>query len=62
MSSSLEKILDSKRELRRKLALKSVAEKLRSLEALRERQETIRRSSGRPQSAGRNPSRTGPRH
>jgi hypothetical protein len=37
MSFDLQKILESKRALRRNLAARSVAEKLRMLDALRER-------------------------
>jgi hypothetical protein len=42
MSFDLEKIIESKRALRRKLAALPVAEKLRMLDALRERDLTIR--------------------
>ena len=42
MSFDLEKIMDSKRALRRKLAALPVAEKLRMLDALRERELAIR--------------------
>lgn len=42
MSSSLQKILESKRALRRELATRPVAEKLRMLEAMRERTIAIR--------------------
>ena len=38
----LQKILESKRDLRRKLAARPVAEKLRMLDALRERELAIR--------------------
>ncbi len=42
MSFDLKKILESKRALRRHLAARPVAEKLRLLDALRERQLAIR--------------------
>ena len=42
MSFDLQKILDSKRALRRDLAARPVAEKLRMLDALRERELAIR--------------------
>jgi hypothetical protein len=42
MSFDLQKILESKRTLRRNLAARPVAEKLRMLDALRERQLAIR--------------------
>ena len=45
MSFDLQKILESKRLLRRDLAARPVAEKLRLLDALRERELAIR---GRP--------------
>ncbi|MGA2750349.1 MAG: hypothetical protein ABSG59_16360 [Verrucomicrobiota bacterium] len=45
MSLDLQKILQSKRALRRDLAARPVAEKLRLLDALRERELAIR---GRP--------------
>ena len=45
MTSSLEKIIESKRALRRQLAIQPVAAKLRALEVLRERQTEIRESS-----------------
>jgi hypothetical protein len=43
MSFNLEKILASKRALRRNLAARPVADKLRLLDALRERELAIRR-------------------
>ena len=43
MSFDLEKILESKRAFRRTLATRPVAEKLRILEALRQRAITIRK-------------------
>ncbi len=42
MSFDLQKILESKRALRRNLAARSVAEKLRMLDTLRERELAIR--------------------
>ncbi len=42
MSFDLQKILDSKRALRRNLAARPVAEKLRLLDAMRERELAIR--------------------
>jgi len=45
MTSPLQKILESKRALRRELASRPVAEKLRMLDAMREREIAIRRSS-----------------
>ena len=45
MSFDLEKILESKRALRRQLAARPVAEKLRMLDALRERELAIRAST-----------------
>lgn len=45
MSFDLQKILESKRALRRTLAAKPVAEKLRILDALRERAIAIRGSA-----------------
>ena len=44
MSFDLEKILASKRALRRDLATRPIAEKLRMLDALRERALTLRRT------------------
>ena len=40
--SSLQRILESKRKLRRELAARPVAEKLRMLDAMRERDASIR--------------------
>jgi len=51
MTSALHDILESKRVLRRKLASLPVAEKLRMLDAMRERETAIR--------AGRHPTRNG---
>ena len=45
MTFDLQRILKSKRALRRKLAAQPVAEKLRMLDDLRERALTIRRAS-----------------
>ena len=45
MSFDLQKILESKRALRRNLAARPVAEKLRMLDALRERELAIRGSA-----------------
>jgi len=45
MTISLQKILESKRALRRELAARSIAEKLRILDALREREIAIREST-----------------
>lgn len=51
MSFDLQKILESKRALRRNLAARPVAEKLRMLDALRERELAIRGSAAdKPQS------------
>ncbi len=44
MTFDLQKILDSKRAFRRELAARPLAEKLRMLDALRERTLVIRRS------------------
>ena len=41
MSSPLQKVLESKRALRRELAARPIAEKLRMLEAMRERELAI---------------------
>ena len=45
MSFDREKILESKRALRRELAARPIAEKLRMLDALRERTVTLRAAS-----------------
>ena len=45
MSLDLQKILESKRALRRNLAARPVAEKLRMLDAMRERELAIRRNA-----------------
>ncbi len=42
MTASLQKILESKRALRRELATRPIAEKLRMLDAMRERELAIR--------------------
>jgi hypothetical protein len=44
MSSSLDKIIESKRALRRELARRPIGEKLRMLDAMRERQATAQRT------------------
>lgn len=44
MSLDLQKILESKRALRKNLAARPIAEKLRMLDALRERELAIRRN------------------
>ncbi len=51
MSFDLQKILEDKRALRRHLAARPIAEKLRILEALRERELAIRGRAGHPASA-----------
>lgn len=49
MSSDIQRILASKRVLRRSLARRSIAERLRLLDELRERELSIRRATpGRP--------------
>jgi hypothetical protein len=48
MSFDLQKILESKRALRRNLAARPVAEKLRMLDALRERELAIRGRAAPP--------------
>jgi hypothetical protein len=45
MNFNLEQILASKRALRQKLAVRPLAEKLRLLDELRERELTLRRSA-----------------
>lgn len=47
VSPDLQKILADKRNLRRDLAARPIAEKLRLLDSLREREVAIRRASGR---------------
>ena len=51
MSFDLQKIIESKRALRRKLAALPVAEKLRMLDALRERELAIRGRSAHSDSS-----------
>jgi len=51
MSFDLQKILESKRALRRNLAARPVAEKLRMLDALRERELAIRGGAVHPDSS-----------
>jgi hypothetical protein len=48
MSFDLQKILESKRALRRSLAARPMAEKLRMLDALRERELAIRGNAIQP--------------
>ncbi len=48
MTFDLETVLESKRALRCKLAALPVAEKLRMLDALRDRQDAIRRGTFQP--------------
>jgi putative transposase len=57
MSFDLQKILASKRALRRDLAARPIAEKLRLLDALRERQLAIRGKQTNRDAVGRVPSR-----
>jgi hypothetical protein len=52
MTPSLQKILESKRALRRELAARPVAEKLRMLEAMRERELAIGTVASRDGAAG----------
>jgi hypothetical protein len=51
MSFDLQKILESKRALRRNLAARPVAEKLRMLDTLRERELAIRGRAAHPESS-----------
>jgi hypothetical protein len=51
MSLDLQKILASKHALRRELAARPIAEKLRMLDALRERELAIRGRAGHSESA-----------
>jgi hypothetical protein len=53
MSFDLQKILESKRALRRNLAARPVAEKLRMLDVLRERELAIRGSAVHSDSSAR---------
>ena len=48
MSFDLQKILESKRAFRQKLAARPIAEKLRMLDALRERELAIRGNAAHP--------------
>lgn len=48
MSFDLQRILESKRAFRQRLAARPVAEKLRMLDALRERAVSIRGAANRP--------------
>jgi hypothetical protein len=63
MTFDLQKIIESKRALRRNLAARPIAEKLRMLDALRERELTIRGravhsdSSARRENAGPYPTK-----
>jgi hypothetical protein len=50
LNIDLQRILESKRALRRKFAARPVAEKLRMLDALRERELAIRRNAAPPES------------
>lgn len=50
MSFDLQKILENKRALRRNLATRPVAEKLRMLDALRQRELAIRGRAAHPDS------------
>lgn len=52
MTVSLQKILESKQKLRCELALRPVAEKLRVLDAMRERETAIRRDARRSPKLG----------
>jgi hypothetical protein len=52
MSFDLQKILESKRAFRRDLAARPIAEKLRMLDALRERELAIRGRTGSSASSG----------
>ncbi len=51
MSFDLQRIIESKREMRRKLAGRPVAEKLAMLDALRDRARTIRKAATRLETA-----------
>ena len=57
MTSPLQKILESKRALRHELASRPIAEKLRMLDAMREREMAIRHSvrTGREKTFGQQP-------
>lgn len=53
MTFNLQRVLESKRALRRNLAARPVAEKLRMLDALRERALTLRGATPMPGPVGR---------
>lgn len=59
MTFDIQKILESKREFRRGLAVLPIGEKLRLLDALRERQLTLGKGSAMRAPAGTRPERTG---
>jgi len=59
MTFDIQKILESKREFRRGLATLPIGEKLRLLDALRERQLTLGKGSGMRAPVGTRPERTG---
>ena len=61
VSPDLQKILADKRSLRRDLAARPIAEKLRLLDSLREREVAIRRASGRSGEPTAVPTRDGMR-
>jgi hypothetical protein len=52
MTFDLQRILESKRAYRKRLASLPIGEKLRILDALREREIAIRGHAGRPESDG----------
>jgi len=60
MSFDLRKILESKTDFRRDLAARPIAEKLRILDAMRERELAIRGRPGHPPSADANALREEP--
>ena len=60
MSFDLQKILADKRNLRRDLAARPIAEKLRLLDSLRERELAIRGTSGRSEAMAAAPTRYRP--
>jgi hypothetical protein len=49
MTFDLQRIIESKREMRRKLAGRPVAEKLAMLDALRDRARTVLKAATRPE-------------
>ena len=59
MTFDIQKILESKREFRRKLAALPIGEKLRLLDALRERQLTLGKGSAMPAPVGTRPEPAG---